>query len=881
MSSSKQKIQAGVINQGQELEYRTSYLFQSFLGRILSGFVSVSYLCVSISQSFAMESDNIISHEKPAGSWSSRLPSNSVYPEVHSTNSYVLGDVELGGSGFQGNNGASLTQSDSGKSLNEDGSPKSVAKKEDEILTAQKTRILHVTDVRKVHPSLDLEQGNLQGSVDEKEDDIQSVHSEDSEESPDAIEKRNQILKNFEERASQIFGHEMSYLDWAMVIAPLVLTGVIARNEIYGEYRLIIDGVLNTFAYAPEWYSALFVDYDNKKGIDLFQDVILYNAYISLPFYLLDRVSSFSSYIGRGLTKNNLSPKIGYGMTALGMFGVIAAAVNAGAYPATMLYSAEIGFESTAPYARKLAPYLFAFYTVDSFLINSLFRDKVYKYLFVDRKDDESTRLMRQVNIKKLRTAKAVIASMTNEELLNLDLEMRGRSVEPTGEFPAISSLKHLIKISQEDQNQNRRYSVKTRSKSTETYYSAISSFFSTYWPYMIGLGLAGGGAYLSCFGSEDKFANLMQTKISTKAGMPSFNLEELGTDTVQKFILSAYHVWKDATDNVEVYNGNYTDWCWKCVNSAVFSEGSMEDGGAFIFRRCPGESYETDFTSEAGDLGYSFDQCWGLFNYIDTAKSLYVVGSTDDYYYTPPLDPLTLTSTQQKIAIAAAILYAGVNAVLAAPSTNDVIKRINDSFSNHPEEILPGKRHKLWNAATLAGAGIESLVRTAFAATAAWYVLQSTDISPSYLWTIVGLTWVSTAMNYFIPLDNAYSRIPVRIGKSVELTKSLTSKALYTLSENAHVQRMSALMPNLTGVFRSPSVMPEQIEEGNAERKQEPTFVTKLVRGLGEKAFAFNQGMTAAIICDDYIERINHMISVIENAPQDVVPVIHQEMIS
>jgi hypothetical protein len=108
-------------------------------------------------------------------------------------------------------------------------------------------------------------------------------------------------------------------------------------------------------------------------------EAMKWNAYGSLPFYLLDRVSSFFSYLEQGFTNRNLKTKIGYGVTALGILGVTAAAVNAGAYPAITLYSSDIGFPSTENYAKTLPPYLFAFYTVDSFLINSLFRDKIYK----------------------------------------------------------------------------------------------------------------------------------------------------------------------------------------------------------------------------------------------------------------------------------------------------------------------------------------------------------------------------------------------------------------------------------------------------------------------------------------------------------------------
>lgn len=420
---------------------------------------------------------------------------------------------------------------------------------------------------------------------------------------------------------------------------------------------------------------------------------------------------------------------------------------------------------------------------------------------------------------------------------------------------------------------------MKTRNKAAQTHFN-LGAFLKNNWAYFLGLALVSGGAYLSYYGAEEKFANLMHTDVSWNNALPSFDFQQMGVDSGQQFSLSGYHAWLDVTKGVEVYNGNYTDWCWKCLDSIRFKSGSIEEGGEFTFRHCPGVPYESSNFAEAGELVYTSDYCPAMFNYFDQTYAYWAGVSNDDYYYTPPLDPLTLTEDQQNWAVAIAVLYASVNAISAAPATKEVIKRISDSFSNHPEEILPGKRHKVWNAVTLFASTAEAFVRTLFAAVAAWYVLQSTDIDESYLWTIVGFTWISTALNYIIPLDDAYSKIPVRVGKSVQVATEVVSKSLSALSASSYVQRIGASLSDLTKGFKSHPVLPEVVDV-QAVVSSESSFVAKLTKGVCEKVNAFNQEISAAITCDEYIDRINKMIGTIENAPKEVVQVMHREMIS
>lgn len=904
---------------GESVQPTVSQHIIAFIKKSVSSLVMISYLSLTVGQSYAMDGKKVAHFDESEGiefkasySTPAKFSKNTVVPVEIGTPTSVtrlldqqcLEDLENGlGGNFANKAGGLPTDIVDDHLLSQNVNSSTELKqeeKEDEIRRAQG---LFGNAQHKVHPfqveQIDVESGLLkkpEDHVEEKDDDDhQSVNSDHSEDSPEAIAKRDKILKGYEARVKDVFKQEMSYLDWALIIAPLVCTGLIAQNEILGEYRLFIGSVLDTFALNPMWYAKLYLEYNNKKGQDLFREMMKWNAYVSLPFYLMDRVSSFFSYFEQSYKNISFRTKIGYSATTVGLLGVIIAAVNAGAYPAISQYAFDIDFPATKEYAQTLPPYLFGFYTIDAFLINSFWKDKAYKYLFVDRKDDATTKPIRQLLLKKLRTTKAVIASMSNDEVFNLDHLMTEKLAASTSEYPSINAVKALNKIASEDQNQNRRYSVKARNNATKKHFSLVS-FAKNNSSYLVGLGLAVGGAYLGLKGSQNKFANLMHTEVSMENALPSFDFHKMGVEYSQQLSLSGYHAWLEATENLEVFNGNHTDWCWQCLQSAVFSTGSIEEGGTFVFRDCPGVSYVSAIDANSGDLGYTHDQCVGAFNYFDSTYAYWAGISNDDYYYTPPLDPLTLTPTQQKLAFAGALLYAAVNAIAAAPATKEVVKRVSDSFSNQPEEILPGKRHKLLNAGTLLTAGAEAFVRTAFAAAASWYVLQSTDMSQSLLWSIVGLTWVSTMMNYIIPLDDAYSKIPVRVGKSVQLTKNLVSKVVVNVSENSYVNFIRGYLPDAssyTSMFKSSSVTPEPIQEDlDQSTKEKSPYATPLVNRVKEnvaaipqliktKADELQQNLSAAIICDDYIERINQLIGTLETAQEDVIHAVHQEMMS
>ena len=592
----------------------------------------------------------------------------------------------------------------------------------------------------------------------------------------------------------------------------------IAKNEILGEARLWIDSSIDTYSLTEAGFRFQYMNSESGAIIQKMMQAITINDYIALPAYLLYRMSELFNYLGDS-TPSHLQSKISFLPKLIGITGACLAALTAGGSAAEQLYAADIGFENTAGYAKTLTPYIFAFYTADAFLRNSLFKDRVLNYMFVKRYDDVETKNVRESLIEKLRASKAVIASLSDEELSTIDLNkipvgMTGNAERLSG----IDTLQNLVDIGK-DKTQ-KRSSIAAHEKKVNHYFN-IQTFIEKKWPLILGLLLAIGGAYLSYNGARSNFDNAAQMKFTSHSSMPDFS--NMGTSALQQRSIIAYQVWEEDTKDVVVYDGIGTDWCTQCRESTHYSKGNIEDGGTFVFTNCPGLGTNSVCTSNPGDWNYTDYNCGLWFNFADHYLASLAGIPTDDYYAPAAINSLTLSPTAQGLSITAAVLLATMSASLAALSTSDAVRRISDAFSSHPEEILQGKRSKWMNAATLSVSAIQSLIRATPAGVAGWYTMQSTSIDPNFMWLIVGLTTVSAGMTYLNDFDDAYARMPTAFRKGYAFTKNSLLGALgisHGTTKNSHV------------------------------------------------------------ICDDLIEKANKIIGVIESAPKDIVMAVKQGII-
>ena len=620
-------------------------------------------------------------------------------------------------------------------------------------------------------------------------DDNESVNSDDSVDA-ETLKKREVAIKDFDAYMQDLTKEKMSYRDWALVLLPLIVTGIIAKNEIYGEVRLWVDTVINTYDLTVPGYEFVFINQKSGAIINQLITAVTINDYAALPAYLIYRLSELFTYLGDP-TPSHLQTKIGLLPKVVGATGACLAALSAGGSVAAQLYAADMGAGHPA-YAKALTPYIFGFYTADAFLRNSLFKDRVLNYMFVKRYDDVETKETRHLLKEKLEASKTVIASMSDEELMTIDLKKVPAGMSPGSDrLVGMDALQNLVDIGK-DKTQ-RRLSVAAHEKKANTHFS-VQTFIEKKWPLILGLLLAIGGTYLSYTGARNNFDNAEQMKFPKHFGIPDFS--NMGTNSFLQFELAEYNAWLQETRDMPIYNGNGNDWCTRCRDGLRYTSGNITAGGDFIFARCPGVWYQQTASSNPGDWDYTESTCDTWYNMLDAyfanlAGISVHPNADDDYYVVPPQKPLTLSPTGQAFSILAAITLATMGASLAALSTSDAVGRIKDAFSNHPEEILPGKRNKWMNALTLSVSVMQSLIRATPVGVAGWYSMQGTTINQNFMWSVVGLCMLSAATTYVNDFDDAYSKIPNSFRKVYTFTKNNVLKIMgahYTEEKNPHV---------------------------------------------------------------------------------------------
>jgi hypothetical protein len=665
--------------------------------------------------------------------------------------------------------------------------------------------------------------------ADEKEDDNRSVHSDNSEESPEEKGIRDAILNKFDSTVKHITREEMTKADWTILIAPLLLTAVVGfgykfdlRGELYGETRLQVGTTVNTYGLTEPAYRYVNMDMESSNTIDTLIEVLTYNNYIFLAPYLIARFSELTQYLYDAAYCPYQKTKINPFIKSATVLATFIAALAIGGTVASQFYSANIGFDDEFELdAKEITPYLWVLYTADAFLRYSQFKDRILQYFYVTKKDDLETSNARKSIIQNLRYSKAVVALMSDEELLQLDIKkVPAGAIDNERRMHGLDSFQNLIDIGKD--KTKRRYSIKTDVQKHE-----LSQKFSMYdflsKNMYLGIGgvVSSVGSYLTYHGAKDNFDNAMQMKFPDHFGLPDFS--EMGTKAFQETALIMYKIWEEDTQDIVVYNGNGTDWCMQCRESTKYSNGNMVDGGDFIFTDCPGVGFNNALWTVPGDWDYTEEKCDIIFNFFNHYFPSNAGIVTDDYYAPAEIDPLTLSMAQVGASIAGASIVAGVTGSYAALAVKDSVTRVSDSFSNEPQEILPGKRNKWLNAGVLTFSGIQSLIRSIPCGVAGWYYLQSRVDDHAFLGLLVGLTTVSSAMNYFCDFDTTYSAFPGKIRKAKSYLKR--------------------------------NVLP--------------------LLGINDVEYRDSH-----VICDDHLDQMNQLIHMFENAPVDMVKTIDQAFI-
>ena len=254
-------------------------------------------------------------------------------------------------------------------------------------------------------------------------------------------------------------------------------------------------------------------------------------------------------------------------------------------------------------------------------------------------------------------------------------------------------------------------------------------------------------GAYLSFEGTQSTAQSGLQLTLPG-------GINNIGAAEQLALNGAAYDVWLKATESIRTpplteaggtyvnatyINGTYVngtgtyvggsyvnvdaldEWCFPCLDGIIWTSKDVNETtgigtgvGSFGYH-CGGLSYQNNtwtFNLPV-DTERNTDNCAGWYAYIDGDLAS-LAGIKNDYNDDTSVAKgiaIKLPAVDKGVADFFSGLRASASGALTIKSTGDTLSRIMNSFSMHPDEILPGKRNLWMNGGVLFASLIESLV--------------------------------------------------------------------------------------------------------------------------------------------------------------------------
>ncbi|MBA4310858.1 MAG: hypothetical protein C0425_11065 [Chlorobiaceae bacterium] len=621
--------------------------------------------------------------------------------------------------------------------------------------------------------------------------DIRPISDDESVDSIDERHCSEADLKRFNTYLDNNLRYDFSTKDYALFAGVLIGTALLGygcgfdnMGEIFAEARMWIDNVFLTFSQTVEGYRFTYMNQENDNFFNEMEKLQKINSYLFLTPYVATRLYAMTTYVDSCVSTYLPTVHTNRALKGLLYTGAILGGANAGGSLASQYYSNNIAFaEDSNDFARILTPYILTFYCLDAILTYGLFvQNKVIPEM-VKYREPKEDHIYRKKLSSKLENTKEVLASMNDEEILTLDLNPT-IDVESQNDL-GVKKLQNLLDLSHKNV-QHRRYSMNPAQP--KELHGSIIGFLKSKWHYLLGTAIVGAGSFLTYKTNYTNATSFLNTKFSWNFQPDQFS--SMGDAAYQSFSLAQYNVWQQDTQNIEIYNGNGTDWCSSCFDSAKFTIGNQAEGGELYFENCPGVSFTQGLTANPGDLEYG-EICYTWFNFFDHWLASHAGIETDDYY--APLETNShLDPTKYGFANFLAVCGTVASGIFAIKALDESFKRIHDSFSSTPQDILPGKKNKLVNAVVLPLSMIQALNRSAGNAMLAWVLMQEYNVHPVLQWSVVGSSMLTSSMTYFMNFDDAYSQLPGNLaaiytqGKNVVFSKL---NADYMCTESAFVK--------------------------------------------------------------------------------------------
>lgn len=299
------------------------------------------------------------------------------------------------------------------------------------------------------------------------------------------------------------------------------------------------------------------------------------------------------------------------------------------------------------------------------------------------------------------------------------------------------------------------------------------------------------------------------------QASIPG-KLDEVALAENHAFYEAQYRVWRQDTASIrsnpltEIYNGTFINvnalnrWWTKCVNSAEdyqYIDNSVGSNGFSFGYHCPGVSFNIhDWSVGPGELDP--DMAYPSYAYIDGKFSgkagIDGENTNDDQLVKTPTIRLS-DDTQWaaylmggvRAAASGALTLKSVGQVIntddtfLSPSTRVLTGNLYETLSSHPGDMFSYASLSALGVVTAAVLGklfflsltsIKSLIYASPTAMSAW-VSESGMDNQELMWTLVGATGLSAAINVFPDFKESYAAIPHDLEKVVLYSGAMKQK--------------------------------------------------------------------------------------------------------
>lgn len=665
---------------------------------------------------------------------------------------------------------------------------------------------------------------------------------------------------------AEVMRSDVSKEDLRKAIGAAILTvalGYVIRSEV----NWWINSFVNQFITTDVGYRFIYM---NPYGNHFINDVInwqLGNLAVTLTPYIYKRSQKLLNllpirYLNGDPTSSDIRTKFGRVPEGVGIAAAVLCAGATSVSAAMQLYADTV--IASAFIATTCAPFLATFLFIDTFLRYNDLKDSIYAYLFINmaatwakvagwraKTDEEKAAakakeekanqdaLNREFLDKALGEGINKLGKMKDEGVIKREEELETLKKQP------IKAVRKLLGKKVKDSAQLTQQESRTASNKLGLGAQELAQLSQHHEEVQqeessrklkqrisLGLGevLAGLGMYFTFQGTLGAAETGIQASVPGKLG-------DVAIASNHDINMARYRVWREDTAsirsepltevggsyvNATYINGTYVNgtgtyvggtfvnvdalnsWWTKCVNSAEryqYVNNSVGSSGFSFGYECPGVSFTLNsWTANRGDLDSDMGLAW--YPYIDGSNAGFAgikgINTNDDELIKTP--DIKLSADKEwaaylmsgvRSAASGALTLKSVGQVintddtLLSPSTKILTSSLYETLTTNPGDMFTYFSLGALGLVAAAVLGrlffltltsVESLIYASPTAMSAW-ISESGMKDQRLMWTQVGATGLSAAINVFPDFKESYATLPHDLEKVVLYSGAMKQK--------------------------------------------------------------------------------------------------------